>query len=102
PDELAPSLTSTVDGTQRLKKLIAFLPDNPQPLTLKYKQAATGEDVAVCTIDPKDMPPKAPVLPLEKASDSVAIGRIVVTMGYPSGPDRLIAMLPEPEARGIQ
>jgi len=48
------------------------------------------------------MPAKVPVLPLEKESDSVAIGRIVVTMGYPSGPDRLIAMLPEDEARGIQ
>src|SRR5262249_20859827 len=26
----------------------------------------------------------------------------VVTMGYPSGPDRLLAMLPPEEARGIQ
>src|SRR5438132_4195653 len=101
-DERAQSLTGTVNGKPRLKKLVAFFPDNPQPITLKYKQAATGEDVAVCTIDPKDLPPKAPVLPLERASDTVAIGRIVVTMGYPSGPDRLIAMLPEPEARGIQ
>ncbi|HEX7722810.1 MAG TPA: trypsin-like peptidase domain-containing protein [Pyrinomonadaceae bacterium] len=101
-DERAQSLTSTVNGKPRLKKLVAFFPDNPQPITLKYKQAATGEDVAVCTIDPKDLPPKAPVLPLEKDSDTVATGRIVVTMGYPSGPDRLIAMLPEDEARGIQ
>jgi len=101
-DERAQSLTSTVNGKPRLKKLVAFFPDNPQPITLKYKQAATGEDVAVCTIDPKDLPPKAPVLPLEKDSDTVAIGRIVVTMGYPSGPDRLLAMLPEDEARGIQ
>ena len=101
-DERAQSLTSTVNGKPRLKKLVAFFPDSPQPITLKYKQAATGEDVAVCTIDPKDLPPKAPVLPLEKDSDTVATGRIVVTMGYPSGPDRLIAMLPEDEARGIQ
>src|SRR5256714_2453970 len=101
-DERAQSLTSTVNGKPRLKKLVAFFPDNPQPITLKYKQAATGEDVAVCMIDPKDLPPKAPVLPLEKASDTVAIGRIVVTMGYPSGPDRLLAMLDESEARGIQ
>jgi S1-C subfamily serine protease len=101
-DERAQSLTSTVNGKPRLKKLVAFFPDNPQPITLKYKQAATGEDVAVCTIDLKDLPPKTPVLPLEKDSDTVATGRIVVTMGYPSGPDRLIAMLPEDEARGIQ
>ncbi len=48
------------------------------------------------------MPPKVPVLPLDKGSDSVAIGRIVVTMGYPSGPDRLLAMLDPGEAQGIQ
>ena len=101
-DERAQSLTSTVNGKPRLKKLIAFFPENSQSITLKYKQAATGEDVAVCTIDAKDLPAKLPVLPLEKESESVAVGRIVVTMGYPSGPERLLAMLPEDEARGIQ
>ena len=102
-DERAQSLSSTVNGRPRLKKLVAFFPGNPQPIVLKYKQAATGgEDVAVCAIDPKDMPPKTPVLPLDKGSDSVAVGRIVVTMGYPSGPDRLLALLDENEARGIQ
>lgn len=101
-DERAQSLTSTVNGKPRLKKLMAFFPDSSQSITLKYKQAASGEDVAVCTIDPKDLPAKLPVLPLEKESESVAIGRIVVTMGYPSGPERLLAMLPEDEARGIQ
>jgi S1-C subfamily serine protease len=101
-DERAQSLTSTVNGKPRLKKLMAFFPDNSQAITLKYKQAATGEDLAVCVIDPKDLPAKLPVLPLEKESESVAIGRIVVTMGYPSGPERLLAMLPEDEARGIQ
>jgi serine protease Do len=101
-DERAQSLTSTVNGKPRLKKLMAFFPENSQAITLKFKQAANGEDVAVCTIDPKDLPAKLPVLPLEKESESVAIGRIVVTMGYPSGPERLLAMLPEDEARGIQ
>src|SRR6266851_1263147 len=65
-------------------------------------QAGQREDVAVCTIDAKDLPPKVPVLPLEKDSDSVAIGKLVVTMGYPSGLDRLLAMLDENEARQIQ
>jgi len=101
-DERAQSLTSTVNGKPRLRKLIAFFPESVQPLTLKYKQAAGGEDLAVCIIDSKDLPPKLPVLPLEKESESVAIGRIVVTMGYPAGPDRQLAMLDENEARGIQ
>src|SRR5580765_6083774 len=101
-DERAQSLTSTVNGKPRLKKLVAFFPDSSQSLSLKYKQAATGEDLAVCTVDSKDLPPKLPVLPLEKEAESVAIGRIVVTMGYPSGPDRLLAMMEPSEAQGIQ
>jgi S1-C subfamily serine protease len=101
-DERAQSLTSTVNGKPRLRKLIAFFPDSTQALTIKYKQAASGEDLAVCTVDPKELPAKLPVLPLERQSDTVAIGRIVVTMGYPSGPDRLLAMLDENEARGVQ
>ena len=101
-DERAQSLSSAVNGKPRLKKLVAFFPGVTQPIALKYKQASTAEDVAICTIDPKDMPPKVPVLPLDKSSDSVAVGRIVVTMGYPSGPDRLLAMLDPTEAQGIQ
>ena len=53
-------------------------------------------------IEEKDLPPKLPVLPLEKDPGSVAVGKLVVTMGYPSGPDRLLALLDESEARGIQ
>ena len=101
-DERAQNLNSTVKGQPRLKKLMAFFPGSTQPIVLKYKQAAQREDLAVCTIDPKDLPPKLPVLPLEKDADSVAVGKIVVTMGYPSGPDRLLALLDENEARGIQ
>src|SRR5436190_5003327 len=101
-DERAQSLASTVSGRPRLKKLMAFFPGSTQAIPLKYKQAAGGEDVAVCSIDAKDLPPKVPVLPLDKGSDSVAVGRIVVTMGYPAGPDRLLAMLEPSEAQGIQ
>jgi len=101
-DERAQSLNSSVRGQPRLKKLVAFFPNNTQPIVLKYKQAAQREDVAVCVIDAKDLPPKLPVLPLEKDSGSVAVGKIVVTMGYHSGPDRLLALLDESEARWIQ
>ena len=101
-DERAQSLSSTVNGHPRLKKLMAYFPGATQPVVLKYKQASTSEDVAVCTVDPKDLPAKVPVLPLDKSSDSVAVGKIVVTMGYPSGPDRLLAMMEPSEAQGIQ
>src|SRR5216684_4725763 len=101
-DERAQTLNSSVKGQPRLKKLIAFFPGSTQAIALKFTQAGQREDVAVCAIDPKDLPAKLAVLPLEKEADSVAIGKIVVTMGYPSGLDRLLAMLEESEARQIQ
>ncbi len=100
-DERAQSLSSTVKGVPRLKKFMAFFPGSTQPIALTVKQVAR-EDIAVCTIDAKDLPPKLPILPLEKDAGSVAVGKLVVTMGYPSGPDRLLARLDESEARSIQ
>ncbi len=100
-DERAQSLNSTVKGKPRLKRFIAFFPGGVQPITLKVKEVAR-EDIAVCMIDAKDLPPKLPILPLEKETGSVAVGKLVVTMGYPSGPDRLLALLDEGEARSIQ
>ena len=101
-DERAQSLNSSVKGQPRLKKLTAFFPELQQAIALKYKQAAQRDDLAVCMIESKDRLPKIPVLPVEKDAESAAIGKIVVTMGYPSGPDRLLALLDESEARSIQ
>ena len=38
----------------------------------------------------------------ETDPDAVAVGKSVVMMGYPSGPDRLLALLDDAESRGIQ
>ena len=99
-DDRAQSLNSTVRGQPRLKKLVAYFPDLIQPLTLKFKQASSRDDVAVCTLDVKEVPQNVPVLPLEGDANEV-VGNMVVTMGYPNGPDRLIALLEENEARGV-
>jgi S1-C subfamily serine protease len=99
-DERAQSLSSSVRGQPRLRKLTAFFPDQTQAIVLKFKQAASRDDVAVCTIDAKDLPEHLPVLPLERDSNEV-VGNMVVTMGYPNGPDRLLALLDENEARGV-
>jgi S1-C subfamily serine protease len=99
-DERAQSLNSTVRGQPRLRKLLAFFPDQSQPIVLKFKQAAQRDDIAVCFIDPKDLPEKLPVLPLESDANDV-VGNMVVTMGYPNGPDRLLALLDESEARSV-
>jgi hypothetical protein len=42
------------------------------------------------------------VLPLEIDEKAVEVGKTVVMMGYPSGPDRLLALLDDAESRGIQ
>ena len=100
-DERVQILTSSVNGQPRLKKLLAYFPDHTQPVTLKFK-AAAPQDVAVCTFEAKDAPTDFPILPLDKNSDAVAIGKTVVMMGYPNGPDRLLALRDDAEAYMIR
>ena len=101
-DERVQILTSSVGGQPRLKKLLAYFPDHTQPITLKFKIAAQQEDVAVCTFDVKEAPPNIPVLPLDNDSEAVAIGKTVVMMGYPNGPERLLALREDAEAYMIR
>ncbi|HKZ77477.1 MAG TPA: trypsin-like peptidase domain-containing protein [Pyrinomonadaceae bacterium] len=101
-DDRAQSLSSSVSGQPRLKKLTAYFPDRLQPIPLKFKVAAARDDLAVCLLDIPDIPGDIPLLPLETEPDAVAVGKTVVMMGYPSGPDRLLALLDDAESRGIQ
>jgi S1-C subfamily serine protease len=101
-DERAQSLSSSVRGQPRLRKLSAYFPEHAQPMPLKFKVAGSRDDLAVCTLDLKDLPTDIPLLPLETDQDAVAVGKTVVMMGYPSGPDRLLALLDDAESRGIQ
>jgi S1-C subfamily serine protease len=101
-DDRAQSLSIGAGGQPRLKKLSAYFPDHPQPMPLKVKQVSPRDDLAVCVLDVKEMPQDIPVLPLENDSESVAVGKIVVLMGYPNGLDRLLALLDDNESRGIQ
>ncbi|MFZ0062996.1 MAG: trypsin-like peptidase domain-containing protein [Pyrinomonadaceae bacterium] len=101
-DERAQSLTSSVRGQPRLKKLNAYFPDHNQPIPLKFKVAGQRDDLAVCTLEIAEVPAEIPVLPLEEDEGQVAVGKMVVMMGYPSGPDRLLALLDDAESRDIQ
>ncbi len=101
-DERAQSMSNAVKGQPRLKKLTAYFPDHPQPYVLKFKQAAPRDDLSVCMLEVKDLPNDIPVLPLENDSGAVEVGNSVVMMGYPSGLDRLLALLDDSESRGIQ
>ena len=101
-DDHAQGLSTGVRGQPRLKKLSAYFPDHAQPMPLKVKQVSQRDDLAVCSLDVKEIPTDIPVLPLETDLESVAVGKIVVMMGYPNGPDRLLALLDDNESRSIQ
>lgn len=99
-DDRAQSIS--LKAQPRLKRLIAYFPEYTQAIPLKFKAAAQRDDLAVCLLDLPEVPENIPVLPLETDPDAVAVGKTVVMMGYPSGPDRLLALLDDAESRGIQ
>jgi len=101
-DDRAQSLSSSVRGQPRLKKLNAYFPDYKQPIPLKFKMTTQRDDLAVCTLEIAEMPAEIPIIPLEEDGNSAAVGKMVVMMGYPSGPDRLLALLDDAESRDIQ
>ena len=99
-DDRAQSIS--LKAQPRLKRLIAYFPEHTQAIPLKFKAAAQRDDLAVCLLDMPELPKDIPILPLETDPDAVAVGKTVVMMGYPSGPDRLLALLDDAESRGIQ
>lgn len=100
-DDMIKQLISQSNGKARIKRLVVYFPNFPQSFPLKIQQIGGREDLGVGLIDPNLVSPDIPVLPLETSDDSVAIGKTVVTMGYPNGPDRLLAMVDDSEAKSI-
>lgn len=100
-DELVQQMMRDSGGRARVKRLVIYFPNVPQPFPLKVRETGSHEDVAVATVDPATLPDDIPVIPLETDSDAATIGKTVVTMGYPSGPDRLLAMVDDEEAKSI-
>lgn len=101
-DDRAQSIGGSLNAQPRLKKLIAYFPNLTQAIPLKFKGAAQRDDLAVTSMDIPEIPETIPALPIEADSDAVAVGKMVVMMGYPSGPDRFLALLDDAESRGIQ
>jgi S1-C subfamily serine protease len=100
-DDAVMQMMRDSDGRATVKRLVAYFPNYPQPFQLRIKAYGNREDLAIGSIDPEDLPSDIPVLPLDNDSDAAAIGKTVVTMGYPSGPDRLLAMVDDDEAKSI-
>lgn len=102
-DDRLPTLSSNVNAKPRLAKLTAYFPGREQSVTLRVRKvAAQEEDLAVCSIEPKDAGAAIPTLPLDRDAQSVSVGREVVMMGYNGGVYRLLATLPENESRSVQ
>lgn len=101
-DDLVKQMMSEANARARIKRLVIYFPNFPQPFPLKVRQLSSGGvDLAIGLIDVNSVSPDIPVLPLEGDSEAVSIGKTVVTMGYPNGPDRLLAMVDDAEAKSI-
>jgi hypothetical protein len=100
-DNLVKQMMKDAGGRARVKRLVIYFPNFPQPFPLKTRQVGTREDLAIASIDPNFVSPDIPVLPMETDSEAASIGKTVVTMGYPNGPDRLLAMVDDAEAKLI-
>ena len=100
-DDLVKTMMRDSNGRARIKRLVLYFPNYPQPFPMRVKQLGGREDIAVATIDPASLPADLPSLPLETDSNVATVGQTVVTMGYPSGPDRLLAMVDDDEAKSI-
>ncbi len=100
-DDLVKTMMRDANGRARVKRLVIYFPNIAEPFPLQVRQTSGREDVAVASVKPELLPEGIPVLPLETDSDAATIGKTVVTMGYPNGPDRLLAMVDDDEAKSI-
>jgi S1-C subfamily serine protease len=100
-DDLVKQMMRESGGRARIKRLTIYFPNIPQPFPMKIRQLDYREDLAVGTVDAALLPADIPILPLEAESNAAAVGKTVVSMGYPNGPDRLLAMADDDEARAL-
>jgi serine protease Do len=81
--------TSVRGFRPKLKELLAYFPQTPQPFTLRSLEIMQDQDVALCAFEAGDT--QLPVLPLDEQGESVASGQPVVLLGYPAGLEGLKA-----------
>jgi hypothetical protein len=101
-DERSMVFSSTVSGKPRLRKLLAYFPGRAQGFALRLRQVSRRDDLAVTQIDAAQVPVDLPTLPLDDNGGAARVGQPVLLMGYPSGPDRILATLPDDQADEIK
>lgn len=100
-DDQVKQMMKAANGRARVRRLTIYFPNFAQPFPLKVRQLGSREDIAIASIDTTLLPSEVPALPLDVEGESATVGKTVVTMGYPSGPDRLLAMVDDDEAKTI-
>lgn len=88
-------------GRPAVKFLRAYFPGHRDALPLLVKLTAQAQDLAVCTVSAGGLG-DTPALPLATDAAGPSVGSSVTMMGYPSGPDRLLALLSEKDAQSLQ
>jgi S1-C subfamily serine protease len=100
-DDQVKMMMQSAGGRARVRRLVVYFPNYGKPFPMRMRELGSREDVAVGTVDASTLPQEIPTLPIDMDSESAAIGKTVVSMGYPSGPDRLLAMVDDDEAKSI-
>jgi S1-C subfamily serine protease len=100
-DDLVKTMMKGANGRARVKRLVVYFPNIAEPFPLQLKQTGGRDDIAVAVLKPETLPADLPAIPLDVDSDAATVGKTVVTLGYPNGPDRLLAMVDDDEAKSI-
>jgi hypothetical protein len=100
-DDLVKTMMRDANGRARVKRLVVYFPNIAEPFPLQLKQTGGRDDIAVAVLKPETLPADLPAVPLDVDSDAATVGKTVVTLGYPNGPDRLLAMVEDDEAKSI-
>lgn len=98
-DGQAQLLISVTGATPRVQNLTAYFPGRNSAIGLTFVAASKTEDVAVTKLS--KTPSDLPAWPINGASD-LQVGDAVSVIGFPGGPDRILALLPPDEAVTIQ
>ena len=93
---------AAVERPRRVKRLVIYFPNFAAAVSV---EGPTGRRSAKISRSARSIPrcsrPRCRRCRSTPIRESVAIGKTVVTMGYPSGPDRLLAMVDDDEAKSI-
>ena len=87
-DDLA-SLIRMRGFRPKLKELLAYFPQSPEPFSLRPLELMQDQDVAICSFEQGEA--NLPALPLDEQGESIASGQPVVLLGYPAGLEGLKA-----------